>query len=276
MKEPIKPGHYEDLSNDDYHSDPAISRSHLMKMRKTPKHYWYEYINPNYIKPASQEALIFGSAFHTFLLEPKKFEDEYFVMPDLDLRTKAGKEFKKAILEQNPGKIFLSQDQFFKLCHMSNAIVALPEARKLIGGCIEHSLFWQDKETGLMCKVRPDVWFAHMVVDLKSSKDLSSHSYKMSAYNFGYHIQAAMIQTAFKEVFGIDMNDFLFLGCEKDEPFSVSVDIMSSEFIDLGHQEFRHYLNLLAECKSTNTWPSYGVRDLKAPNFTKFGVIENE
>ncbi len=276
MKEPIKPGHYENLSNNDYHGDPAISRSHLMKMRKTPKHYWYEYINPNYIKPASQEALIFGSALHTFVLEPNKFDQEYFLLPNLDLRTKTGKALKEKLIAENPGKTPLSAEQSQKLVAMRFAIRAFPDAEKLIGGCIEHSFFWEDKETGLMCKTRPDIWYPHMIVDLKSTKDLSMHLFEMSAYNYGYHIQAAMIQTAFKEVFGIDMNDFLFLDCEKEEPYSVAIDIMTPEFIELGYQEFRHYLNLLAECKASNNWPSYGVRDLKAPNFTKFGVIENE
>ncbi|ENL6798456.1 hypothetical protein AB5Q79_001573, partial [Campylobacter jejuni] len=50
-----------------------------------------------YKKPKSDN-LALGSLIHTLILEPKKFEKEYLIMPELNLRTNEGKE-KKAELE---------------------------------------------------------------------------------------------------------------------------------------------------------------------------------
>lgn len=43
----IKPGLYA-LPIEDYHRDPALSRSGLMEFKRSPYHYWYKYINPDY------------------------------------------------------------------------------------------------------------------------------------------------------------------------------------------------------------------------------------
>ena len=47
----------------------------------------YHYLNQ---KPFESKAMAFGSAVHTALLEPDDFDDEYYVMPKLDRRTKIG------------------------------------------------------------------------------------------------------------------------------------------------------------------------------------------
>ncbi|MDQ8040096.1 MAG: hypothetical protein REH83_06790, partial [Rickettsiella sp.] len=39
----MEPGIY-DISNEAYHQGPGISRSALMKFKRSPYHYWYEYI----------------------------------------------------------------------------------------------------------------------------------------------------------------------------------------------------------------------------------------
>ena len=66
-------------SNADYHSNESISASGLKEISKT---------SPSaYLKKEWQEteALAIGTAIHTIILEPEKFADELYIMPDLNL-----------------------------------------------------------------------------------------------------------------------------------------------------------------------------------------------
>src|SRR5574344_1079999 len=60
-----------------YHDDKEyISVSGLKKIKVSPAHYKEaEKVEPT-------EAMIFGSAYHCFILEPERFENEYYIFDD--------------------------------------------------------------------------------------------------------------------------------------------------------------------------------------------------
>jgi hypothetical protein len=39
------------MNNTDYHAHPAISKSHLDQVAKSPLHYWARYLDPNRVVP---------------------------------------------------------------------------------------------------------------------------------------------------------------------------------------------------------------------------------
>ena len=93
-------------SNADYHSKQSISASGLKEISKT---------SPSaYLKKEWQEteALAIGTAIHTIILEPEKFSDEIYVMPDLNLRTKAGKEEKQEHIKNAENKTIISETNY--------------------------------------------------------------------------------------------------------------------------------------------------------------------
>ena len=74
------------MTNLEYHSRPEISKSDIDLMLKSMRHFKnkvYEEPTPN---------MVLGSAFHKLVLEYDDFESEFAVMPNVDKRTKAGKE----------------------------------------------------------------------------------------------------------------------------------------------------------------------------------------
>src|ERR1700685_2456199 len=87
----IHPGIY-NFSPEAYHQGLGISRSGLMEFKRSPYHYWYKHINPDYKPEPATPAQILGNALHTYVLEPDEFEKRYFVIPELDKATKDGKE----------------------------------------------------------------------------------------------------------------------------------------------------------------------------------------
>ena len=75
--EGIKEGIYFNLSNEEYHDDPAIGSTDIKKLLKSPTEYWYNsQLNPNRDLTKKQH-LKFGSALHCYLMEKHNFNKEF-------------------------------------------------------------------------------------------------------------------------------------------------------------------------------------------------------
>ncbi len=53
-----------------------------MHFQKSPFHYWNEYKNIARPRKEPTDAMIFGNAFHTYVLEHKEFAKRYAVEPE--------------------------------------------------------------------------------------------------------------------------------------------------------------------------------------------------
>lgn len=270
MSEIVIPGICE-ISSNDYHSHFAISRSRLTKMRKTPRHYYHEYKNIDFIKPEPTAAMIFGSAYHTKILEPHLFEKEYFALPELDRRTKDGKALYQLTVEHNAGKQVLNNEQYLLLDAMAHEMKKNDEAMLIIEGSkVEQSLFWIDEETNIPLKIRPDIWNDQIIGDLKTTDNAAEWAFKNSLEQYGYHIQAAMIREGFLRVMNMDMRDFIYIVQEKTAPYAIAIYILSEEALEEGHMEFRRLLEKLSECIETDNWPSYPTKIINLPSYVKY------
>ena len=103
------------MSAEDYRNNEAFSRSQLFKLSKSPAHFKYALENPEVETPA----LAFGTAFHSYVLEKDKFDNEYIVAPKLDRRTKEGKALAAQI--EASGKIPISEDTFAQIQAMAES-----------------------------------------------------------------------------------------------------------------------------------------------------------
>ena len=71
-------GVYRNLSNEEYHNHKeSISRSALMDFQKSPYTYWAKHLNPYRPKKVTTPQMDLGTAFHTLILEPERFNEEY-------------------------------------------------------------------------------------------------------------------------------------------------------------------------------------------------------
>ena len=262
-----------DISNELYHNSSAISRSKLMLLDKSPYHFWYETLSGLAKKQEATPAMNIGSAFHTMLLEPVKFQMEFAVSPKIDRRTKQGKEEWEAFSKESEGKIILSDDQFSKISKMVELVSKHEIVTTLLDEAVyEQSIFWTDKETGLQFKTRPDIWSSKMVVDLKTTNNANIYSFSRSALEYGYYLQAGMAFEACKSI-GKPFDMFVILACEKEEPHVPAVYIMKEEALNFGIEQFNAYKRRLKECLDSNKWEGYLVQELGVP---KFATINEE
>lgn len=266
------PGVYQN-SIEDYHSGPGLSRSSLMNFRdKTPFHYWYKINNPEpreevpIIKKSN--ALDFGNALHTFILEPLEFAKRYMVFEKVNRATKAGKDAYAEAQANANGRQFLCAEAYEELCGMDYAITQHAEARGIIDDALyEQSIYWNDPGTKMLCKVRPDIWHSNLIGDLKTCQSASYEDFQKSIVNHGYHIQAAMIHEGLKHALGIDMRIFLYVAIEKEPPYAVAVYQLDDVALVHGVSQFRKTLREIQQCEENDFWPSYPSAVISLPKW---------
>lgn len=202
----FQPGIYFNLSNEDYHSDPAISNSNIKDLLMSPMKYWRNSpLNPKR-KSRGTKSKTIGSALHCYLMEREKFWQEYVVLPELEIdsdfyRTQSQKEdfLQNFELFASKGaktfkyrgnKTKLSESEFEEIKEMVDYFESLPTAGELFkDGYMEVSIFWRDEETGLMCKCRPDYLTSNYIADYKSISSIDQ--IKNSIGNYDYYLQQA-------------------------------------------------------------------------------------
>lgn len=269
-------GIYKDLSIEEYHGDASsISRSSIMELKKSPWHYWNAYLNPNRPKKEPSDAMNFGSAFHTLVLEPQLFDDQFIIAPEKVLLKDVGRdryESYKSELDKvemgSLGKTLLSAKQYDTLNYMRDSVLKHEQASRILKDAeVEQSLFWIDEHTGIKCKIRPDIWQASIIADLKTTDDASESSFQRAMVDYGYHVQAAMIREGVREVIGYDMKNIVFIAVEKKFPYSTVTYIIDDIALEYGLIEFKNQLLKLKSCRESNIWESYENKVISLPNW---------
>ena len=243
-------------SNAEYHASAPLSKSRLFEMRKSPQ--WFRYCEDH---PQGQTpSMLLGSVFHTLVLEPHKFCEEYLLFPDVDRRTREGKDIWAAAMEEAQTKTIVPQEVYDTAAAMAEAVRTNKLAAYLSKGEVERSYYTVDKMTGIEYKVRPDCFKIingrGLIVDFKSTADASTDAFRRDAIKYGYDLQSAMYTAAVQEEHGIPC-DFVFVAVEKEPPYMVNIMQCDPLWITRGTDLFREYIGRYKECTETGNW--YGL-----------------
>ena len=261
-----------DIDIETYHSTPGLSRSQLWELTKSPLHFWHKYRNPDYVKPAKTEALIFGDLVHTLVLEPQFFDCRFVISPKFDKRTKIGKHSAMIFESSIAGRTSITQDDKDKADLMAKAVLTNKYASQLLKDCmIEKSIYFTHPESGLQCKVRPDAWRKNIVIDLKTSADASYNAFQRSAMNYGYFLQAAMTSVSLTQNDIHDMT-FIFIVVESSEPYGVAIYPVDREAVEKSIFMFNDLMtiyNAYSQLSQNKVWESYPMKTLVLPNWYK-------
>lgn len=244
------------VASEDYHhkDSPGVSSSFLKKIiSSTPMH-----AIASLEEKEDSDALVFGRAFHTILDSEDIFNQTHITVPEgmrRDLRAKAYQEF----MAENKGKVILSRDEFDTLRRMRDTVAAHPLYSLTRGGKCEHSGYWTDEETGVLCKIRPDVLLDDgLVFDWKScGKPINPYSFSKVVHEYGYHVSGAMYLAGLSKILGIKLRHFVLVAVEKQKPNGVIFYDIDPAAIEKGEEDFRHALAIYKNCKETNEWPGY-------------------
>ena len=245
-----------------YDQIPAVRRSELWLLRKSPAHYLYAVTHPNESTPAME----FGTAAHKFILEQESFFDDYVIAPEVDRRTKAGKAAWAEFMELLGDKEVIKPADLEVIRAMDEAVLANPTAAALLKtGRHEVPIEWTDPDTGEPCKCRPDCLTEYggqkYIVDYKTTNSCEDGHFERACRTYGYKLQAAMYtEGVFAET--LESYKFAFVAQEKNPPYAVRVYFCDQGFIDEGREQFRDLIELYHVCKKTNQWPGYENEEL--------------
>jgi len=246
------------LTSQNYHADTThVSKSGLDLINHSPLHYWHKYLNPNREPEEEKPALIFGRLAHTLMFEPEKFERDFVESPKFDRRTKEGKAGHEAFSLSVNGRTPVLADAIIEAQMLVDAAKLHPNVDALLAmpGQAETVFVWQDAETGVMCKCRPD-WVTEdgWILDLKSTTDATPEAFGRSAFNYRYHVQASYYIDGYYAATGNTPKGFVFIAVEKEQPNYVAVYYATDEQIELGRIAYKKDLQVYAECKRTGIW----------------------
>jgi hypothetical protein len=270
----IQPGIYPNLSNSEYHGDEnSFSRTALMKFNRSPYHYWAHYISV--MRPPSNltKQLLLGRAFHEYVLEPEEFKKHFRIKPTKVYLKNVGRELYdiyKAECEEleNSNYLILEDDEMYTILQMVESLKKHPEAREiLMDGVYEQSYFWQDPESGLMVKARPDIVHPNFSADLKTASDASPKTFEREIYQYGYHIQAAMVEDARAILEHKHVPTMINIAVETSYPYSVAVYPIAEEAVQIGRENYKNNLLELKRCIAYNEWPGYEIQTLGIPRW---------
>lgn len=281
-----------DQTNDEYHSGPGISKSHLDAINEgSPIHYWERYINPEREPVEPTPAKVLGSAIHSAILEPDMFRLEYAQAPEVDRRTKNGKAEYDAFVAENRGKIVLSADDFARCLKIRDRVHNHPEVADLFqGGKAEQSFYaWDDgadvfdADTGeLLLVERPELIkcrfdYIHdsgaLAVDLKTTDDASEVGFGKSIANYRYTIQPAWYYRVLQKLYGEHPKTWVFVAVEKVPPYAIGYYFVTPEQLERARIAALNDYRKIISHRRANYWPDYaamnGLKAILMPAWAK-------
>jgi hypothetical protein len=269
-----------DIPMSEYHSDccdgPSVSGSVLWHLLdKCPARMWATYYgNPDRVPDETTKALDFGKAAHALALGEPEFASNFLICPHDNLAKKPGYdwniEWKASVKAGTEKRTLVRADDFETVKAMAAALRKSPQVGgAFTGGKAEQSLIWQDAETGVWLKSRPDYLpddpTAAFLQQFKTAESIRPDTLGRNAFKYGYHLSAALEVDGVKAVMGVDALGIAHIVQEKEDPYLAELRMFTSEQIEHGRRAYRRALRLFAECWERHmagkplrvAWPGY-------------------
>lgn len=198
---------------ENYYEIPYLSASAIKQGNISMLHL-FEFLTRGKEQSAAMKR---GTLLHNLLLEPDK---PNYIVCDLDLRTKAGKDFMAANADK--------KDIIYKSSEIEDAQSAVLRARlnfeiaKLLDYKnleAEKEIYWEE-DSGLRCKAKLDALHKDYILEYKTTSSLKN--FINTAYNLSYHLQFAWYQHAAMALDGKERPIYIIVQ-ENVRPFDTAV-----------------------------------------------------
>lgn len=238
-----------DVPEDEYHADrSAVSKSWLDRIDRSPAHL-RAYLDG---KSKDTPTLLLGRLVHCAVLEPDLVFQKFVVPPDINRRTKAGREEYAAWEAENANRTIVTADQLDLALAIRDSVYHNRAAKALLNdGDPEATVVWKNTDTGELCKARADWLRENVIVDVKTTQDARPEAFARSIANYRYDVQTSHYEE------GFDIDRFVFIAVEKDPPYACAVYAADDLIRARGKEARDRNLRTYAECKATDTWPGY-------------------
>jgi exodeoxyribonuclease VIII len=241
------------MPDSQYRQSEGLSNSMLKHFLRTPSHYKSALENPQ----ETTKAMTIGTAFHQMVLTPEL--NLVAVMPDVDLRTNAGKKVRDDFVLLSEGKTVIKEDEFKMLSGMTESVRSNAKALQIIEACTYKEVSLFATLAGVKCKGRFDMLDVHngIIADLKSCEDASPNGAFKAIRNFGYDMQNVHYGKLYEACFGALPKQFVFIFVEKEPPYAVGIYVIGAKSLERTTAQWQKALNDFSVCQETNVWGAY-------------------
>ena len=200
--------------------------------------------NFNYAQSFSFEstpAMQFGTAFHSLIQGRAQFAKEYSVGKHDGVRQ------------------YISFDDYGKLQIMVANVEAHPEAGELLKQAThEWTFFSRCPITGVLRKVRPDIFKNSTIGDWKTTVDASPVAFARASRRLLYRVSARYYLDVVTDVLKKPMTDFKLIACENEGLFEVAVYPVHESSLAEARQEVDAALSAIARANEGG-WRGYAL-----------------
>lgn len=274
------PGIYT-LPSEDYHADPAPQPSLSSSGAWTLATDCPAVFDHERRTRVFKRAFDLGNASHLMTLEPEKFDAAVVV---IEGRTKKG--------DPSPGYTTQDARDQRDAAYAAGRIPLLPSEVDLVramrdvlhrhpigrlafrDGKPEQSIFWQDAETGIWCRTRPD-WMPstpRYLINWKSAVSVHPDDLQRTIWNHGYFAKSAWEMDGVEAVTGIRPERFCLLFQAKEPPHLVVPVWLDDEALHWGQRFNRKARGIFAWCSRRDHWPGYQPELAGAPAAYTLGL----
>jgi hypothetical protein len=219
-----------------------LSVSGLKEFSKSLQHY----LDYKARKSPQTDPMRFGSALHTAVLEPEKFDKEVIVLDkNPDGRSKDGKKLK----EELKGKTYISKKDLKILEKMHTSIFTHPIASHLIDMAPEKEIWLNGKLTCDHGEIdihgKADCVYngtKKICIDLKTIGDASLSEISKSIKNYKYHWQAWFYREMLQQMHG-ETFEIYFIFVDKTEHHNVQIVNLDEEWFTAAENDIKPLLN---------------------------------
>lgn len=217
-----------------------VSSSGLKQILRSPAHF-RRYLNR---KEESLPHLDLGTAAHCAILEPERFRHEYVPIPTRHIDIFHEEDMR--LIQDEKRVRFLTESQMAVVEGIVEQLGCRPDIMKLLEtGQAEKSIFWQDEETGIRCKIRPDLLvLPDLILELKTTFDPSLVVFQRTSLMQLYHLSAAMYREGVQQVTGYKPS-YMFLVASRLPPYSVETFVPNPSMLNEGDARYREALRKL-------------------------------
>lgn len=245
----------------EYRQMDGLSKHELDNFAVAPA--YYQHRKKQDWKPS--RSMEMGTLIHSLVLEGRV---DYAVGPDVDKRTKAGKEEWALFCEENLSKTIITEAEAQVVTGCYKACEPLMEHCVYDSDNIETSMFWE--RDGIKCKGRPDMIATingeTCIVDLKTTNDI--RNFDSSFNRFRYDVQAAWYQYGYRKA--ADMKEvpgFWFLVVDTEAPHLAQFMRPSSDLLANANARIEEELAHFKRCQQGQEWPGLPEFKLIMPRF---------
>jgi hypothetical protein len=278
------PGLYRDVPAETYHRWNAANNSWLNVLHdESPADLHEQIVNP----PAPTKDKTLGSAIHAAILQPELFEKTYAMAGGCAGTTAKGSActFAGSIFRDgkwyckthdplkgvavNSDRIILSEEDYGMCMRAKEGCEKHPLVHSLLSdpsNIIEVTIVVLDKN-GILRRSRLDILqpSRRLVVDLKTTDDVSKAAFSRSIDSFGYYRQGpfyldnlALLPS--DALGGVAYEEFVMIAIPKKKsgPIIPRVFRLTDSDKEKGHDELHGLLAEWQRCRTTGLWPGHG------------------